>query len=56
MLARRFTIVCLICMLFGMVLSDIVIGVSRPAYSDAGLSSNRCIGDKTTRCSFKIAD
>ncbi len=56
MLARRFTIVCLICMLFGMILSDVVIGASRPAYSDASLSKAGCIGDMTARCSFKITD
>jgi hypothetical protein len=54
MLARRFTIVCLVCMIFGLFLSDIVAGASRTTYSGRSESPDRCIGDISARCALRI--
>lgn len=56
MLVRRFTMVCLICMIFGMVLSDVVVSTSQQAHSKEGPGQAHCIGDKTVRCSIHVGE
>ncbi|MCV0396244.1 MAG: hypothetical protein K5872_04280 [Rhizobiaceae bacterium] len=50
MLARRFTIVCLIVMLFGFALSALVAEASRPARSSDIGSAVPCVFEGGTRC------
>lgn len=50
MLARRFTIVCLIVMLFGMGLSALVAEASRPARSTGFGSAMPCVFEGGSRC------
>jgi len=50
MLARRFTIVCLIVAIFGMELAGLVAQTSRPAQAWEGHAATRCILLQGARC------
>ncbi len=54
MLARRFTIICLICMLLGMGMSFLVQNTARPAYSSGGSNSLPCVYDISGHCSTPV--
>lgn len=53
MLTRRFTIVCLICTIFAMVLSDVVVSAPRAAHLQGNAFSRHCLGDVTVRCQLR---
>ncbi|MGB3386932.1 MAG: hypothetical protein WBA88_03015 [Pseudaminobacter sp.] len=50
MLARRFTIVCLLMALFGMAFSALVAKASRPAHSWEHGIARTCPGETSVRC------
>lgn len=51
MLARRFGIICLLCMIMGFGLSMLIEGAARPSHSSGAANAYPCVFDAPGRCS-----